>query len=432
MTEEWSQARRLESWPPPSLSRALADAGSVAASATFVARQPIYDSRMEVYGYELLFRAADESWADVENANEATASTIVTTFGDIGLETLVGGRMCFVNVTREFILNDFVPLLPVGRVGLEMPRDIAADPEVSAKLSELGEMGYIIVLDDFVMRPDSERLLELAHMVKLDAQSFTDEQLRDQIESIAAHKVKLVGERIESYEEFDRCKAAGIGFFQGYFFCQPKTVAGKGIPSNRLAQVQLIAALQNPDVDLEELDAVISRDLGVSYRLLRWINSAYFSLPRKVNSVHEALVLLGARNVRSWAMLVTLAGLDDTPTELTRTAMLRGKMAELVAARARAARYRGVLHRRPVLGDRRLHEHAHGGRPRGAAARPRRVARAPEARGPDGRGPRLGDGVRAGRVRRPGRAGPRRRPDPPRRLRPLAALRRRGVRQRHA
>ena len=177
--------------------------------------------------------------------------------------------MCFVNVTREFILNDFVPLLPVGRVGLEMPRDIAADPEVSAKLSELGEMGYIIVLDDFVMRPDSERLLELAHMVKLDAQSFTDEQLRDQIESIAAHKVKLVGERIESYEEFDRCKAAGIGFFQGYFFCQPKTVAGKGIPSNRLAQVQLIAALQNPDVDLEELDAVISRDLGVSYRLLR-------------------------------------------------------------------------------------------------------------------------------------------------------------------
>jgi c-di-GMP-related signal transduction protein len=320
MAESWSQARRLQSWPPPSLHRALADAGSVAASPTFVARQPIYDGRMEVYGYELLFRAGDESWADVANADEATASTIVTTFGDIGLDTLVGGRMCFVNVTREFVLNDFVPLLPVGRVGLEMPRDIAADPDVAAKLGELGDM-----------RPDSARLLELAHMVKLDAQSFTDEQLREQIEAIAAHKVKLIGERIESYEQFDRCKAAGLGFFQGYFFCQPKTVAGRGIPSNRLAQVQLIAALQDPEVSLEELDAVISRDLGVSYRLLRWINSAYFSLPRKVNSVHEALVLLGARNVRSWAMLVTLAGLDDTPTELTRTAMLRGKMAELVA-----------------------------------------------------------------------------------------------------
>jgi c-di-GMP phosphodiesterase len=75
-------------------------------------------------------------------------------------------------------------------------------------------------------------------MVKLDAQSFTDEQLHEQIQAIAAHKVKLIGERIESYEQFGRCKAAGIGYFQGYFFCQPKTVAGKGIPSNRLSQVQ--------------------------------------------------------------------------------------------------------------------------------------------------------------------------------------------------
>jgi EAL and modified HD-GYP domain-containing signal transduction protein len=140
-------------------------------------------------------------------------------------------------------------LLPVGRVGLEMPRDIAADPDVAGKLSELGEMGYIIVLDDFVMRPESAKLLELAHMVKLDAQSFTDAQLRELTEAIAAHKVKLIGERIESYEQFDRCKAAGLGFFEGYFFiCQPKAVAGKGIPSNRLAQVQLIAALQNPGV----------------------------------------------------------------------------------------------------------------------------------------------------------------------------------------
>jgi hypothetical protein len=87
MTANWSQARRLESWPPPSRSRALSDAGTSAASATFVARQPIYDARMEVYGYELLFRAADEGWADVANPNEATAHTILTTFGDIGVET---------------------------------------------------------------------------------------------------------------------------------------------------------------------------------------------------------------------------------------------------------------------------------------------------------------------------------------------------------
>ena len=108
-------------------------------------------------------------------------------------------------------------------------------------------------------------------------------------------------------------------------------MTGKGVPAGRLAQVELVAVLQNPDVELEELDAVISRDLGASYRLLRFINSAYFSLPRRVDSVHDAIVLLGSCNVRSWAMLLTLAEIDDQPSELVRVAMVRAKMAERIA-----------------------------------------------------------------------------------------------------
>jgi c-di-GMP phosphodiesterase len=332
MTDQaWSNARRLLSWPPPSLQLAISDAGSAATSPAFVARQPIYDARMEVWAYELLFRAAnDDDRAELRNANTATASTVVTTFADIGLDALVGGRMCFVNMTREFILSDFVPLLPAGRVALEVTREIASDPDISTKLSELAEMDYLVVLDDFVMRADSVDMLELAHMVKLDVQSFTDEQLRAQVEALAEYKVKLIAERIEDHEQFERCRDAGFGYFQGHFFCRPKTITGKGIPANRLGQMQLVAALQDPNVELEELDRVISRDLGVSYRLLRWINSAYFSLPRRVTSVHEALMLLGVRSVRSWAMLVTLAGLDDSPSELARTALVRAKMCEQV------------------------------------------------------------------------------------------------------
>jgi len=168
-------------------------------------------------------------------------------------------------------------------------------------------------------------------MVKLDALSFSDQQLSDQAHELSSRGIRLVAERIENHEAFDRCKEAGFELFQGYFFCQPKTVTGKGVPAGRLAQVELVTALQNPDVELEELDAVISRDLGVSYRLLRFINSAYFSLPRRVDSVHDAIVLLGSRNVRSWAMLLTLAEIDDQPSELVRVAMVRAKMAERIA-----------------------------------------------------------------------------------------------------
>jgi EAL and modified HD-GYP domain-containing signal transduction protein len=124
----WSAARRLESWSPPSLGRAIAAAGSSEALPAYVARQPIYDRRMEVYAYEMLFRAADTDRARINDIDAATAATVLTTFADIGLDALVGGRICFVNVTREFITNDFAQLLPAGRVALELGRSVPPTP----------------------------------------------------------------------------------------------------------------------------------------------------------------------------------------------------------------------------------------------------------------------------------------------------------------
>jgi c-di-GMP phosphodiesterase len=327
----WSEARRLESWPPPSLSKAIASAGSGESSPSFVARQPIYDRGLDVYAYELLFRSGDVDHADVLDDEVATASTVVTTFADIGLDALVGGRSGFVNATREFVMRGFVTLLPAGRVALELHRTEALDPAVMAELRRLSALGYTIALDDFVMREDSLPLLEVAHFVKLDVQAFTRDQLADQVARLELCKVRLIASKIEDHHTFEFCKQVGFDYFQGYFFCQPKTVAGRGIPTNRLAQMRLMAVLQDPDCPLEEMERAISNDLGVSFRLLRWINSAYFSLPRTVSSVREALMLLGVRNVRSWALLMTLAGIEDQPSELIRTAMTRAKMCELVA-----------------------------------------------------------------------------------------------------
>ncbi len=325
----WSEARRLESWPPPSLSRAIS--GSVASSTSFVARQPIYDGNLDVYAYELLFRSGDVDHADISDDEAATASTVVTTFSDIGLDALVGGRSAFVNATREFVMRGFVTLLPAGRVVLELHRGEALDPAVLAELRRLVGLGYLFALDDFVIREDSLPLLEVAHFVKFDVQAFTRDQLAEQVGALREHKVRLVASKIEDHHTFEACKELGFDHVQGYFFCQPKTVTGKGIPSNRLTQIRLMTVLQDPQCELEALERAITNDLGVSFRLLRWINSAYFSLPRKVNSVREALVLLGVRNVRSWALLMTLATIDDQPSELVRTAMVRAKMCELIA-----------------------------------------------------------------------------------------------------
>jgi EAL and modified HD-GYP domain-containing signal transduction protein len=215
-------------------------------------------------------------------------------------------------------------------VALELHRADAVDAQVLAELERLGGLGYTIVLDGFVVRDDSLPLLEVADYVKLDARAFSREQLTAQVAQLEPYDVELIAAGIEDHLTFELCKEVGFDYFQGDFFCRPRTVAGHGIPANRLAQMRMMAVLQDPDRELD-LERAISGDLGLSDRLLRWINSAYFLLPRKVGSVREALMLLGARNVRSWALLMTLAGIEDQPAELIRTAMTRAKMCELVA-----------------------------------------------------------------------------------------------------
>jgi c-di-GMP phosphodiesterase len=318
-----SEARRIASWPPPSLARAIETGATGESAPSFAARQPIYDRALGVHAYELVFRAGD--------TEVAIAGTVVTSFADIGLDALVGGRPGFVNVTRDFVMHGLATLLPAGRVALELHHPDVLDPQVLAELTRLSGLGYTIVLDDFVMRDDSRPLLEVAHYLKLDVQAFTPDQLAEQVAGLKPYNVKLIATGIDDHTTFEFCNEAGFDYFQGYFFCRPRAVAGNGIPANRLAQMRMMAVLHDPDCELDALEHAICNDLGLSIRLLRWINSAYFLLPRKVSSVREALMLLGVRNVRSWALLMTLAGIEDQPGELIRTAMMRAKMCELVA-----------------------------------------------------------------------------------------------------
>ena len=182
------------------------------------------------------------------------AETVVTTFADIGLDALVGGRSGFVSVTRDFVMHGLVTLLPAGRVALELHRSDVVDPQVLAELERLGGLGYTIVLDGFVMRDDSLPLLEVADYVKLDARAFSRDELAAQVAELEPYDVELIAAGIEDHPTFELCKEVGFDYFQGDFFCRPRTVAGHGIPANRLAQMRMMAVLQDPDCELDDLE----------------------------------------------------------------------------------------------------------------------------------------------------------------------------------
>jgi c-di-GMP-related signal transduction protein len=289
-----------------------------------VARQPIFDKDLGVFAYELLFKGADGT---------ADSADLVGTFGSMGLQDLVGNRPASVKVSESFLHDALSLQLPADRLIIEV-KDAPAD-----QISALKQHGYVIALDDFEFRPELGPLVELAHIIRLDVHKLGQQGLWYQMGQIQGRGKRLVATCVETHEELEFCKSLGFDYYQGHFLCQPKTVTKQTVPTNRLAKLSLLAELNNPDADFDGLEKIIGRDVGLSYRFLRYINSAFFSLPHQVGSIRQALVLLGIAAVKKWATLLAMADIDDKPNELVVTALVRAKMCELAAA-SRPARER--------------------------------------------------------------------------------------------
>lgn len=302
----------------------------------FVARQPIYDRQLELIGYELLYRDNEQCRARFDDGARASSQLIINTFMGFGLENIVGSNPAFINLTHDFFVND--QPIPMNReqVVLEVREDLLPEPNVLEGLQQLADRGYTIALDDFIYKPELEPLLALAHIVKIDLGELGREGLSEQAAICRKHNVKLLAEKVETPSDMDFCKELGFDYFQGFFFCKPQLVKAKSQPANRGVILQILEKLQDDDVDVHELEKVIIQDVALTYKLLRYLNCATYALRREINSVREALMLIGTAQVKKWAILLMMSSYDkDKPQELIATAMVRARMCELMAEKQR-------------------------------------------------------------------------------------------------
>jgi EAL and modified HD-GYP domain-containing signal transduction protein len=297
----------------------------------YIGRQPIYDRKLNVYAYELLFRAASDNSASFTDGDQATTDVIVNTFLEIGLDNIVGNRLAFINLTRSFFVGEHTISLPKNRVVLELLEDIDADDEVIAGVKRLSDQDYTIALDDFIYHESLQPLVTLADLVKIDIMTLSRDEIRQHVNALRQHPLRLLAEKVETQEDFNFCMELGFDYFQGYFFAQPKVIRGQRLPNNRLAILKLLGRLQDPNITPEQLEELIAQDIAFSYRILRYVNSASLALPRKIESIHQAVVILGLQAIKSWTTLLAMSQVDNKPAELVVTAMVRGKMAEGLA-----------------------------------------------------------------------------------------------------
>ncbi len=300
-----------------------------------IARQAIHDRWTRVVGYALLLRDADgREVADDEE--RAATRVIVETFTGIGVTAIAGEQPAYVRVPRRFLLELHPLALPPERVVLEVADPAPDDAPLHAVLERLATQRYRISLSCDPRGPAPHGLAHLAESVKLDVGGLGDEEIQDCAERFRQVTDRLIAAGVDTPALRQRCRAAGFDCFQGFFLSTPDVVAGTAPPSSRVGELRALAGLY-AQATFEELEATIARDVGLSYRLLTYLNSAYFNLARRVASVREAIVLLGMHAVRRWATLIALSGARDTPHELTVTALVRARLCELIGRDADAA-----------------------------------------------------------------------------------------------
>ena len=268
--------------------------------------------------------------ADFDDGDQATAQVMQNAFLEIGLDQIVGEHKAYINVTPSFILGKWYQALPKDQVVLEILETIQPDPDILDALSELSKAGYTIALDDFVYEKSLRPFLAIANIIKIDVLALPPETVQDYVRMFRQYPVKLLAEKVETHEDFEACKALGFDLFQGYFFCKPQVVSGKSMQTNRMSMLILLAKLQDANIEMSELEDIIKSDISLSLKILRYVNSPYFGLMEKVDSIGRAACLVGIDRLRMWATLLTLVSMKEKPHELILTAIVRGKMCEFL------------------------------------------------------------------------------------------------------
>jgi len=248
-----------------------------------------------------------------------------------GLASLTSGKPVFINFTRSLLLDGLAFVLPPTQLVVELLEIVEPDDEVLNACKELRRHGYLIALDDFVLRPGYEPLISVADIVKVDFLQVKGEERKKVSQSLARSKVRLLAEKVETMDDFREAVQLGYTYFQGFFFSKPEIVSGREVPSHKLAYLRLIQELNQPELDFSAVEAILKSDLSLSLKLLRYINSAAIGLRYPVTSLRQAMVLLGEQNFRRWALLALATSLlEDKPQELILTGVIRGRFCELI------------------------------------------------------------------------------------------------------
>lgn len=299
----------------------------------YAARQPILDKEKKLVGYELLFRdGVDNVFPDIDG-DEATSRLIEGSQFNFGLEDLTDNKPAYINFTLETLQKGYHLLLGKEQVVVEILETIQPGKRLLALVKDLKERGYTLALDDYIHQPVWRHFYPYIDMIKIDFLTTDKESIEAVIEAIEPHPhIKLLAEKVETYEKYQLALEMGFSYFQGFFFSKPEMVQSKTLPPSEMALAELLYETSSIDLNLRKITEVFERDVNLSYKLLRYSNSAAFKRRAEISTIKQALIVLGSEEIKRFLSLLFAAQVSaDKPAELIRLSLTRARFAELLA-----------------------------------------------------------------------------------------------------
>lgn len=300
----------------------------------FLGRQPILDRNQNLVAFELLFRAGQINEANVTNNVHASASVMVNAYGQLGIQRVLGQQRGFINISTELLMSDAILLLPSNHIVLELLESIEITDQVIKRCLELKQLGYHLALDDVTeINGRTEMMLPIVNVVKLDVLAIDETKLKQIINTLRRWPVILLAEKVDSPELAKKCTALGFDMFQGYHFAKPEIISGKRVDTNKLPLLNLLTMVMG-DCEAEEIELELKHQPNLSYNLLRLVNSVSFGLQQRINSIKQAVIILGRQQLQRWVQLLLYtsdSSGESISNALMQTAAVRGKLMELIA-----------------------------------------------------------------------------------------------------
>jgi len=297
----------------------------------FVGRQPIYTRDLDVFAYELMPHPVND---EEITADKATSQVIINAFMEIGIDKLVGKKTAFLTLTDHFLQSDYELPLPAERVILKIPSYVNITDKLIKGTEKLAAAGFKLALDNYLQHPPLQALSSLASVIDINIENLKTAELRAHLKILKKLHPIILADHVKTHEEYEICRDVGVDYIQGYFLNRPKIISGESLDSNRMSIINLLSTLYNPETDTESIVDVISKDVALSYKILQLMNSAFFSRSTKIESIQHAIVMLGRRQLCTWASMMALTGMDDKPLEQVRISMIRARNCELLAEKA--------------------------------------------------------------------------------------------------